>query len=150
MRLKFDIIILAMVMLTLDQPITFKIKNIETNGNSIEKIVLTITSEDKLQIIFDDETYAFDCKIKKNVVQIRTYEVEPKSKNIIDKKCELKNCEKISDILKINSQVRAMLMFQNNKLLNMSSIYVKDKDAEEWERFTLEMIEKSTQISQEI
>ena len=60
-----------------------------------------------------------------------------------------KNCGKISEILKVNSQVRAMLMFQNDKLLNMSSFYIKNNGEEEWERFTMEMVEKSTKIVQE-
>tara|TARA_B100001093_G_scaffold470010_1_gene491160 strand:+ start:377 stop:808 length:432 start_codon:yes stop_codon:yes gene_type:complete len=143
-------------MLTLDKLLVFKVKNTDAESPKFEKITLKIISLNEgnktcqLEIGFDDETYKFEGILKKNIVQIKPYNIESEHKEIIDEKCKQKNCEKISELLKIKSQVRAMLMFQNNKLLNMSSFYIKDNGQEEWERFTLEMVEKSTNIIQEI
>ena len=143
-------------MLTLDKLLVFKVKNAEIESPKFEKITLKVISIEEgnktceLDIGFDDEIYRFEGVLKKNIVQIRPYNIESNHKEIIDKKCKERNCEKISEILKVKSQVRAMLMFQNNKLLNMSSFYIRDIGEEEWERFTLEMVEKSTNIIQEI
>lgn len=143
-------------MLTLDKLLLFKVKNKENGSPNFEKITLKITSTKEannscyLEIGFDDETYRFEGILKKNVIQIRPYNIESNHKEIIDKKCKEKNCEKISELLKLNSQVRGMLMFQNDKLLNMSSFYIKNASSEDWDRFTLEMVEKSTNIIQEI
>lgn len=142
-------------MLTLDKLLLFKIKNEETGG-AIEQISMKVKSVEndpkacELEIGFDDKLYSFEGILKKNIVQIRPYNIEKEHKQEIDALCEEKNCKKIGEILKLNSQVRAMLMFQNDKLLNMSSFYIKCKGEDEWERFTLEMVENSTKITQDI
>ena len=142
-------------MLTLDKLLTFQVKNEENDSPNFEKITIKVIAGKsgkqscELEIGFDDEFYRFEGIIKKNVIQIRPYNIEIDHKEKIDQKCKEKNCGKISEILKVNSQVRAMLMFQNDKLLNMSSFYIKNNGEEEWERFTMEMVEKSTKIVQE-